>query len=193
MPMKHNLSTSYPQIGDLAPDIKLIDTNNNYILMSNIWQAQPTAFIFLRHLGCIFCREQVAWLKAGYSKYKDLGVEIICIAQGDAKVGKAFSILFDLPFPLLLCGNETSIYKQYGLKRGNFSQLFGSASIINGIKALLHGHSQSGITGDGFLLGGTFIVDKDGIILYTHRQMNASDNIKNETLLSEFKKHFIND
>lgn len=176
--------------GDAAPDGELTDTNGMSTLLSAQWRQVPeggaTALVFLRHLGCIFCREQVAALRAGFSALQEAGVAVICVAQGEPKTGKALTLLLDMPFPLLLCGDDMSVYRAYGLVPGTSAQLFGLKSITRGFLALAHGYRQGKLEGDGYQLGGAFLVDRTGTIRWAHPCENASDIVTPHDLLSSF-------
>ena len=110
------------------------------------------------------------------------------VGQGEPKTGKAFQILLDLPYPLLVCGDDLSAYAAYGLGRGSLSQLFGWRSWLRGAVATLQGHVVGRLTGDGFQMPGTFLIDTGGVIRFTHRHKDASDNLGNDVLLREIAK-----
>jgi peroxiredoxin len=171
------------EIGSQAPDAQLTDTEGHAVLLSHYWMAQPTVLVFLRHFGCTFCREQVAQLRREYARFRAEGTELVCIAQGDHKTSKGFSIFFDLPFPLLVCGDDLAVYQAYGLERGTFGQLFGLRSWTRGIRATLQGHLIGKLAGDSFQMPGVFIVDRLGTIRYAHRHTDATDNPPPEELL----------
>jgi peroxiredoxin len=168
---------------DVAPDAVLTDTEGVSRSLSDFWTRQPVVLVFLRHFGCTFCREQVALLRRDYGRFQALGVEVICIAQGDVKTGKAFSIFFDLPFPLLMAGNDISVFHAYGLERGTLRQLFGLRSWTRGVLATLHGHLIGRLVGDGTQMPGVFLIDRSGSIRYAHRHRDAADNPETQVLL----------
>lgn len=151
--------------------------------LSDLWAQGPLVLVFLRHFGCTFCREQVSLLRRDYSKFRALGVQVACVAQGDAKTGKAFSIFFDLPFPLLLCGDDLTVFHAYGLERGTAGQLFGWRSWIHGLSATLRGHLVGRLVGDGFQMPGAFVIDAQGTLRFTHRHQDAADNPSAQELL----------
>lgn len=163
-------------VGDFAPDATLTDTNGRAVLMSSSWAFRPVVFVFLRHFGCIFCREQVALLRRDYQKFVAADGDVVCIAQGEYKTGKAFQIFMDLPFPILVTGGDTSVFQSYGLGRGTLIQLFGFRMLVRGVLAALNGRMQGRIVGDGFQMPGAFLVDKQGIIQYAHRSRDAADH-----------------
>jgi hypothetical protein len=59
-------------------------------------------------------------------------------------------------------------YGQYGMGQGNLMQLAGVKSALSALRTPSRGHMQGAGTGDGKILGGTFIIDQDGIVQYAH-------------------------
>jgi len=171
-----------PDVGDPAPDATLTDINGGKVTLSSFWTQKPVILVFLRYFGCPFCREQVANLKAGYSQLSQANVEVVCIGQGPYKAGKAFSIYYDLPFPVLVCEEDNSVYGRYGLTKGTLSQLFGLNVLLRAFSALRHGVGS--VSGDPTQMPGTFIIDTSGTVLMAHRAQNQADNITAEQLLS---------
>ena len=172
-----------PGAGDAAPDAVLTDTEGRTVALSTFWARGTLVLVFLRHFGCTFCREQVAALRRDYAKFEEQGVEIVCVAQGDAKTGKAFSLFFGLPFPLLLCGDDLAVFRAYGLGRGTAGQLFGWRSWTHGALATLRGHLLGRLVGDGFQMPGAFVIDVQGTVRFAYRHKDAADNPSAQTLL----------
>jgi len=177
-----------PGIGSQAPDWELVDTEGVQVHLSTFWQERPVVLVFLRHLACTFCMQQLAWLKRDHEKFKSAGVDIVCVAQGDAKVGKAYAILYDLHFPLLLCGDDLSVYRQYGLGLGTSLQLLHPRLLLRGLVSFLQGYVQKKVEGKGSQLGGGFVIDTGGYIRYLYRSRDASDTVRNEELLAAAAK-----
>ena len=180
-------------VGDPAPDDTLTDTEGQQVTLAGLWKEKPVALVFLRHFGCIFCRENLALLKSDYPKFVEAGGQIACVGQGSHKVAKAIKILLDLPFPVLTCGDDLTIFREWGLTRATFGQIFSPTVLIAGIKAMFHGHRQTGVIGDGLQMAGSFVVDTEGVVRFVHRNKTAADHAKNDDLLKAIqetrKKH----
>ena len=69
------------------------------------------------------------------------------------------------------------------IERGSLWQLFGPASILRGISAIVSGHRQGALEGDGFQMPGIFVIDSHGIVQLAHRSINAGDHPGNADLL----------
>jgi len=172
------------QIGAPAPDAQLVDTEGQAITLSSLWQqGRPLVLVFLRHLGCTFCRQQLANLANDHARFVAAGANVACVAQGTPSVGKAYTILYQLPFPLLLCGDDLSIYRDYGLSRGTRRQLLSPIVLLRGFASVFQGHKQTQVVGDGHQLGGAFIIDITGTMRHIHRNADYSDNARNPALL----------
>lgn len=166
-----------------APDSRLVDTEGSSVCLSDYWGNSPIVLVFLRHYGCTFCREQIAALRQDYPQITAAGAEVICVGMGKPYVGKAFKILMSLPFPLLVCGEDLSIYRAYGLQRGKLFQLIGPGVIFRGIRAALNGNRQGKLEGDGFQLPGAFVIDTKGLIRFSHVNKDAADHVSNTAIV----------
>jgi len=170
-------------VGDKAPDASLTNSAGEAVRLSDMWADKPVVVVFLRHFGCTFCREQVALIRCEYQKILAAGMHIVCVANGPYKVGKAFEIYFDLPFPVLVSENAAP-FSAYGLERVSISALLTPRVIIKGFVALLHGHIQGRIIGDPMQMPGTFIIDTRGIVQFVHRNRDAADHTKVADILA---------
>ncbi len=178
--------TSPVREGVSAPDCELTSSDGTTVHLADYWQDGPAVFVFLRHLGCTFCRQQVLQLRRDYEKFRALGANVVCIAQGEPKVGKAFKIMFDLPYPILMTGEKnTDVFQQYGLGRGTIRELLGLNMWIKGFAALFSlGPKVIGkLEGDGTQMPGVFIVDQTGTVRLAFRSKDAADNPSNTLLL----------
>jgi peroxiredoxin len=177
-----------PLIGKPAPDFDATTTDGKIVKASDFWHDKLTVLVFLRHLGCTFCRTQVIELARAYPKFQDMNAQVVCVSMGPAVAGKAFKIMFELPFPMLMTGEDnTKPYELFGLGKGSWGQLLGIASWVNGFKAMatLKTKTIGTLAGDGRQMPGTFIIDTDGIVKFAYINQNASDNPATSILLSE--------
>ncbi len=90
----------------------------------------------------------------------------------------------DLPFACTV-QPDRSAHKAFGLRRGTANQVTGPAVWLPWVKNQLTGKRQIawGGQGDVAQLGGTFVVDTDGIIRYVHRARRSSDMAPNDQVL----------
>ena len=135
--------------------------------LAGFYQERPLVLLFLRHLGCIFCKEQVAMVRDA----NDLNLAFVCLAQpGEAS---AFRESMNSPQPYF-CEPEGDLYRDFGLGRGSFTQLVGPRMVMRGVQATLRGFSNSRPTADPRMLGGAFVVNTEGLVVWSHPAKDAA-------------------
>lgn len=76
----------------------------------------------------------------------------------------------------ILADEKRESYKAMGFPRAGATQLIGPKSLAKGVVRGASGVGVGRVIGDVQQLGGTFIVGKDGEILWSHVMQDASDN-----------------
>lgn len=123
-------------------------------------QKNMTLLIALRHQGCTFTRENLAFIQDSLQKIKDKNWQLKIIHMGDNEELIALLRRYNFQeIPLLISDTERRIYKKLGFKKGNLPSLFGVKVWIKGTKAFLNGHGLGPLRGDGFQLGGMALFD----------------------------------
>lgn len=149
-------------------------TSDGRTLIS-ISQAGPTLVVFLRHIGCTFCREAVADLARMKPRLDASGTGIVLVHMSEAERASAFFASMGLPGVAHIADPGRDLYRAFELRRGRLSQLFGLRVWIRGVRAgLLDRHGVGRLEGDGFQMPGAFLVHK-GRIIRAFRHQAASD------------------
>ncbi len=78
---------------------------------------------------------------------------------------------------------DRETYQAFDLARVGMSELFTTRVFTRGFRAAMHGHFFGLPKGDMFQMPGIFLIDTDGIIRYTHRNLDASDNPSIEEIM----------
>jgi peroxiredoxin len=152
-------------------------------------QDAPLMLVFLRHIGCTFCRSMLHDLKDNLAYLESEGFTVALVHMSDENAEThAFFEHFGLEELPRFSDKERVLYKSVGLRRGNLNQLFGWESFAKGIPAILDGHGIGSLEGDGFQLSGVVVLHK-GIILKVDVHVNASDS----TDFIEITKVFIHE
>jgi peroxiredoxin len=175
---------SAPQVGDAAPDVRLLESGLSEVTLSAYWQNRPALTVFLRYFGCPFCQMQVVKLRDERERLEGAGASIVLIGQGDAREEEAFREARQVPFPILI-DTDRRAYRAYGLGRGSPMQLYGPRVGVPFLRANLSPETrQRGLRGGSFLqMPGTFVVDTSGVIRMAHRNRTVSDNPRNDKIL----------
>lgn len=134
---------------------------------------QPTLVIFLRHFGCIFCRELVADVRRAAEAVPDYP-PVVFVYQGTPSEGEAF--FADLwPDARAVADAEQQLYRLFGLARGSAAQMFGARVWACGVRAALKGHFIGKPVGDPWMMPGVFVVHGEQV-LWQHDFVHAGDH-----------------
>ncbi len=131
-------------------------------------ESGPFILVFLRHLGCLFCKQQVQVLKSSTAR-------IYFVSHASVSEVQEFVKVFTPGHPVV-SDTRMSLYQEFGMKKGGFGQMFSPRVIMNGVKANLAGLRQSGRPAqDPWILGGWALILEGGATDSTHPAKDASD------------------
>jgi len=131
-----------------------------------------TLVVFLRHLGCIFCRECVTDLAA--DRVRESLPPVLFVHPAGVAEGNAFFAKFD-PAARGISDPECRFYEGFGIGRGGLGQLFGPSVIVCGFRATRKGNGIGPMQGDPWRMPGFFLV-RDGEIVWEHTVRHAGDH-----------------
>jgi peroxiredoxin len=141
---------------------------------------QPVLLLFLRHLGCTFCREALADVAARRKEIESSGAAIAIVhMSSDAEAEAAFEP-YKLGDVLRVSDPDHGLYRAMGLQRAGMAQVASPGVIVRGIAASAPrwlgggGHWPGGIKGDTLQMPGVFLI-RDGRIVRAHRHRTAAD------------------
>src|ERR1700690_3132613 len=98
-------------------DIPLPDCDGQPIRLGSLWANGPAVVVFLRHYGCIFCREHVAQLRDHEPVFRNKGASLAAIGLGDLRYAQIFRDESGITFPLLV-DERRRAYRAAGLRNG---------------------------------------------------------------------------
>lgn len=169
-------SARSPSTGSAAPDLSLPVEHGEARRLSSYWTATSSGLVlvFLRHFGCIFCRQHVAQLRDEYDAFERRGYGVLAIGHGTPARAASFARDLSLPFPVL--GDwEQQAYAAYGLGRASFADLVNPRIYVAAARATLAGARGGKPDGDVRQLPGTFVIDPSGIVQFAKPAEIASD------------------
>lgn len=137
--------------------------------------SKPSLLVFLRHFGCMFCRESVADLHRISQRYP-VFPPVIFFYQGSVAQGQQFfeRLWTDASY---ISDEPKYFYESFGLERGKASQIFGPPIWACGVRAALKGHLGGAVVGDAWQMPGIFLLQQDRI-LWKHYYRHAADHPK---------------
>lgn len=152
----------------------------------NLWELglhNKLLLIFVRHAGCTFCRETLNELKGKLPGLESQRITPVVVHLGTPEDGQRMLDRAGLQATLHVSNPNADLYRAYQLKRGQLSQLLGPRVWWRGFQsAILKGHGTGPLVGDGFQLGGAFLVE-NGRITKSFPAKDAADKVPFECLL----------
>lgn len=166
-----------------APDIEVFDIDGQPVRLSTYWQRGLTALVFMRHAGCIFCREQVQELRDNAEALERAGLSVIVVTPDRPSRARKFVDDYRVPFPTLT-DPERNAYRAYGLMDGTIGQLINPNIVARGFGATVKGNMLGRPTSSPRQLPGTAIVDGEGRLLHLHHARDAADHLTSGQLIA---------
>jgi peroxiredoxin len=163
-----------PEKNGVTKDIWSTPIVNSQETLGELSSKSKCLVVFLRHAGCIFCREAISDLAKVKTTLDSQGVTVVLVFQGDSERIQSLLQKYSLSGVLLISDPERILYNAFELRRGSLSQLFGLKVWLRGFQAMLAGHGVGALDGDGFQMPGAFVV-KDKAIVRAFRHAAASD------------------
>ncbi|MFN8123071.1 MAG: SelL-related redox protein [Thermoleophilia bacterium] len=133
----------------------------------------PVMLVFLRHFGCLFCREVVRDVRRRAEV--DAVPRTVFVHQGDVAEGDAF---FARVWPEAAAVSDpgAELYRAFGVERGNLAQMFGPSSFACAVRAAAKGNGVGRKVGDGWTLPTVVLLAEDGSVAWEHHGRHAGDH-----------------
>lgn len=134
----------------------------------------PTLVVFLRHLGCPFCRETLMDLRARRSYLDKRGIRLVLVHMAaDEEAGKLFS-RYGLGDVIRISDPERKFYRAFGLQEGDWGQILGPRIWWRGFQAaILRGLGWGKPRGSVRQLPGVFLIHKGRVVLDFRHETSA--------------------
>lgn len=124
-----------------------------------------------------------------YEKILRLGAEVLVVTFSAAQRIAQYLEAHDWPFPVV-ADPEFKAYRAFELQKGTWWQVAGPRAIVGYLKLMLRGRLPGKHTkGDDVKqLGGDFVLDASGRLLYLYRSQESTDRPGAEELLGVLRE-----
>lgn len=159
------------------------------IPLEELWKEKPVALFFLRRLGCPICRAYIKVIEQFREEYEKRGASLVCLSFEALGEGSDF----DRSFEKYAFWNGPI----YTIDKAVYQELFGRKGLLDNFYGLLdidkeaYERSKSvpgNMKGDGFQLGGQYILQKGGKIMLEHKQKLFGDDAKFQDIFGTLDK-----
>lgn len=165
--------------------LSVLDTDGRPVRFAELWAERTAVLLFVRHFGCLFCRQQIAEILPSLERIRAAGAELFVIGNGGVAEARAFQHDHQLPVQLLTDPTRQA-YCALDMQSGLGTVLRPSV-LVRSLKALRSGFRQSTVAGDPLQQGGVVIVGSDGMERYRHISRSAGDHPDPAAILASLK------
>jgi len=170
----------------------VIFPSSNGGTLAELSNQRPVMVVFLRHLGCTFCREALQDLSRTRKQIEEIGVSIALVHMSHPKQVSTTMNRYGLEDVDQFCDGTCEMYRAFGVKRGSFLQLFNPKVVWRGVVATLKGNILGALDGDGFRMPSIFFMYQ-GEIQGSFRHRTAADRPDYVALAKQFRQSLEND
>ncbi len=145
--------------------------------LESFWADGPCAFFFLRRLGCSICRSYIKMIESIRTEYEQKGVKLVAFSFEALGTGSDSDRSFEAggywKGPLYTI--DKSVYAALFGRKGLFNNFYGLLDIDKEAYERAKG-TPGNFKGDGFQLGGQFVVKRGGEVVLDRRQKAFGDD-----------------
>jgi len=154
--------------------LTVFDPDGRPLRLGELWVDHSAVLVFVRHFGCLFCRQQIAELSAQRDRLRSLGAELIVIGHGTIEEARALREELRLTSPIFTDPGRDA-YRALGMRRGWHTSL-SPRVILRAARARWMGFRQTRIAGDPFQQGGVVVIARGGEERYRFISREAGDH-----------------
>jgi len=154
--------------------IVVFDLEGREVRLGQLWADRTVVLVFVRHFGCVFCKQQLAEISPLLDRVQRVGARIVVIGQGSIEEARVFRDTEKLTLPLLTDPSRAS-YCALDMRRGLTSVLRASV-VVRAWSTWRAGFRQSHVAGDALQQGGVVVIAPGGVERFRFISREAGDH-----------------
>jgi peroxiredoxin len=162
---------------DLAAleNVKLPDSTGVEHQLGDLWQDRPVVLVFLRHFGCLHCRDHAVQVGERYDEITALGADLVAVGTGDERYAAAFVRDEHVPY-LVLVDDHADAARAASVERSSFIGLFHPRTWKATVETWRRGHRIHKAGKRVTQLGATFVLGPGNAVGYAHVDSTSTDH-----------------
>lgn len=161
---------------------RLTDLNGQRVRLGDEWRERPAVVVWLRHFGCLLCKEQAADFVAHRPEIEALGARLVFVGNGEVAWAREFEAEHSSGCRVL-ADPELVSYRAIGARRG-WATTVGPRAVAAGLRALRRGFRQTQVRGVADQQGGVYVIAPGDLVLYFYLSGYAGDHPPVDDVLS---------
>lgn len=178
-----------------AARLPVVRENGVRVQFGELWRAQRTVVIFIRHFWCPLCQDYLTSLMrdADHAALLRSGVRLVVIGCGSYGLIRSYRQIFRLPYELYvdpspgqalyralgMCHSRSSAHKARPATEGNTTGSYVRHGSVSGLAMVVAHALRVGMpvwerSGDAAQLGGEFVLGPGLSCTYAHRMQSAA-------------------
>jgi len=153
----------------------LPDQNGERHRLGDLWADRPVVLVFLRHFGCLHCREHAVELRDRYDDLKAQGVELVAVGTGDQRYAGAFVRDEKIPY-LVLVDDDAQAADAASVNNASWYRLLHPTTWAATVATWRRGHRIHSPGKRVTQLGATFVLGPGNEVRYSHVDADSTDH-----------------
>lgn len=163
--------------------LDLIDADGKPQRLGNLWSDRPVIVVFLRHFGCLHCREHAALLGGRAAEVRAHGADLVAIGTGNASYARAFVEDESIPYRVLV-DDDASAARAAAVRSTSFIGMFHPRTWAATRETWRRGFRIHRAGRRVTQLGATFIIGPGPKVLYEHVDADSTDHAPLDAVLA---------
>lgn len=164
---------------------ELLDEAGVRLLANQLWATEPAVLVFVRHFGCMFCREQTVAVAEREGDIGDAGARLIVIGNGQPRFVADFRRTTGYA-GLLYTDPAREAYRACAFARG-VGTTVNPTTARNAVRTFRAGFRQGRTQGDPWQQGGVVAIGPGDEIIWVERVRRAGDAVDLEAVLDALR------
>lgn len=171
---------------DNLASMTVLDENGAAVTVGTLWRERTAVLVFVRHFGCIYCRDHVTDLHRDGDQFRAANADLHVIGNGSPSFIEGFREQTEFTGSIYT-DPSLDVYKAAELKRGVFAT-FHPRGFGKAIRAFAGGGRQSlTVQGDQWQQGGVLVIAPSGEIVWHYVSGRGGDDPSVRQIVSEMR------
>jgi peroxiredoxin len=154
--------------------VAVLDPDGESRRLGELWRERPAVIVWLRHFGCLFCKQQAGEFAASRRRIERLGAQLWFVGSGSVEHARDFRDNH-VPRCHVFTDPGGDSYRAIGARTG-WRSVANAHSLRAAAAAAARGHRQSATQGRADQQGGVLVITPGGGLAYEYVSRHAGDH-----------------